>query len=405
MVADIPMGEIPENSEFTDIPFGKLGIIAMPGCEELAGKIDKYIARWRLENVKLNSSTLAISGYQKESYLVDYKCPRFGSGEGKAVILQSVRGYDLFILIDVFNYGVTYNMYGKEVPMSPDDHYANLKRVINAVSGKAHRITVVMPMLYEGRQHRRSSRESLDCAMALQELVSMGVDSIITFDAHDPRVQNAIPINGFENVSPIYQMIKTLIKTSPDIKFDKDSMMVVSPDEGGMGRAIHFASVLGVELGMFYKRRDYSRVVDGRNPILAHEFLGSNVAGKDIIVVDDMISSGESMLEVAAKLKDLGANRIYVCTCFGLFCNGLEIFDKAHKDGIFERILTTNLVYRTPELKTRDWYAEVDMSKFIALITDTINHELSISSLLNPSIKIKNALEKHEKDLKEKGLR
>ena len=404
MVADIPMGEIPENSEFTDIPFGKLGIIAMPGCEELASKIDKYIARWRLENVKLNSSTLAISGYQKESYLVDYKCPRFGSGEGKAVILQSVRGYDLFILIDVFNYGVTYNMYGKEVPMSPDDHYANLKRVINAVSGKAHRITVVMPMLYEGRQHRRSSRESLDCAMALQELVSMGVDSIITFDAHDPRVQNAIPINGFENVSPIYQMIKTLIKTSPDIKFDKDSMMVVSPDAGGMGRAIHFASVLGVELGMFYKRRDYSRVVDGRNPILAHEFLGSNVAGKDIIVVDDMISSGESMLEVAAKLKDLGANRIYVCTCFGLFCNGLEIFDKAHKDGIFERILTTNLVYRTPELKTRDWYAEVDMSKFIALITDTINHELSISSLLDPSKKIRNALEKHEKDLKEKGL-
>ena len=404
MVADIPMGEIPENSEFTDIPFGKLGIIAMPGCEELASKIDKYIARWRLENVKLNSSTLAISGYQKESYLVDYKCPRFGSGEGKAVILQSVRGYDLFILIDVFNYGVTYNMYGKEVPMSPDDHYANLKRVINAVSGKAHRITVVMPMLYEGRQHRRSSRESLDCAMALQELVSMGVDSIITFDAHDPRVQNAIPINGFENVSPIYQMIKTLIKTSPDIKFDKDSMMVVSPDEGGMGRAIHFASVLGVELGMFYKRRDYSRVVDGRNPILAHEFLGSNVAGKDIIVVDDMISSGESMLEVAAKLKDLGANRIYVCTCFGLFCNGLEIFDKAHKDGIFERILTTNLVYRTPELKTRDWYAEVDMSKFIALITDTINHELSISSLLDPSKKIRNALEKHENDLKEKGL-
>ncbi len=399
MITDIPMNDIPENTEFTTIPFGKLGIIAMPGCEEFAGKIDKYISRWRQENKALNDSPLSIAGYTKQSYLIDYNCPRFGSGEGKAVINQSVRGYDIFIIVDVFNYGVTYKMYGQTVPMSPDDHFANLKRVINAIAGKAHRITIVMPMLYEGRQHKRSSRESLDCAMALQELVSMGVDSIITFDAHDPRVQNSIPINGFENVSPIYQMIKTLIKTSPDIKFDPENIMVVSPDEGGMGRAIHYATVLGVELGMFYKRRDYSRIVDGRNPILAHEFLGGKIEGKDVIVVDDMISSGESMLEVAAKLKGLGANRIYVCTCFGLFCNGLEIFDEAYKNGVFERILTTNLVYRTPELKSREWYAEVGMEKFIALITDTINHDLSISELLNPSEKIKAILEKHNEEI------
>ncbi len=399
MTTDVPNFEIPESSEFTTIPYGKFGIIALPGCEELAKKVDRYIVKWREENATLKNSPLNIEGYAKDSYLIDISCPRFGSGEGKAVISHSVRGYDLFILVDVFNYGVTYNMYGREIPMSPDEHYANLKRVINAIGGKAHRVSVVMPMLYEGRQHRRASRESLDCAMALQELVGMGVDSILTFDAHDPRVQNSIPLNGFENISPIYQMIKALIRTSPDIKFDPENIMVVSPDEGGMGRAIHYASVLGVELGMFYKRRDYSRIVNGRNPILAHEFLGINVEGKDVIVVDDMISSGESMIEVAAKLKGLGANRIYVCTCFGLFCNGLDIFDEAYKNGTIERILTTNLIYRTPELLTRKWYTEVDMSKYIALLLDTINHDISISRLLDPAEKIKNVLAKHEDQL------
>ena len=391
--------DLPESSEYTTFPVGKLGIIATPGCEEMAERINFYIARWRSENETLLNSPLNIEGYVKDSYVIDAKCARFGSGEGKAVINGTVRGYDIFILVDPFNYGATYKMYGMEVPMSPDDHFANLKRIISAIGGKAHRITVVMPMLYEGRQHKRASRESLDCAMALQELVAMGVDSILTFDAHDPRVQNSIPLNGFENISPIYQMIKALIRTSPDISFDPDNMMVVSPDEGGMGRAIHYATVLGVELGMFYKRRDYSRVVDGRNPILAHEFLGSNIEGKDIIVVDDMISSGESMLEVAAKLKGLGANRIYVCTCFGLFCNGLDIFDEAYKNGTIERILTTNLVYRTPELKERPWYAEVDMAKYIAILIDTINHDISISSLLDPMDKIKGILDKHNEEL------
>ncbi len=404
MFTDVPAFEIPESSEFTTIPYGKFGIIALPGTEDLAKKIDDYIVKWREENLTLKNSPLNIEGYAKDSYIIDITCPRFGSGEGKAVINHTVRGYDIFILVDVFNYGVKYKMYGQEVPMSPDDHFANLKRVISAIGGKAHRITVVMPMLYEGRQHKRASRESLDCAMSLQELVAMGVDSILTFDAHDPRVQNSITLNGFENISPIYQMIKALIKTSPDIKFDPQNIMVVSPDEGGMGRAIHYASVLGVELGMFYKRRDYSRIVDGRNPILAHEFLGSNVEGKDIIVVDDMISSGESMLEVAAKLKGLGANRIYVCTCFGLFCNGLSIFDEAYKNGNIERILTTNLVYRTPELLSREWYTEVDMSKYMALLLDTINHDISISSLLDPSAKIKKILEHHNEQLsKSKG--
>ncbi len=399
MTTDMPVFDLPETSGFTTIPYGKLGIIAMPGCEELAGKIDKYIVRWRDENVTLKDSSLKVAGYNKDSYLINFKCPRFGSGEAKAVINQSVRGYDIFIVVDVFNYGVKYKMYGQEVPMSPDDHYSDLKRVINAIGGKARRITVIMPMLYEGRQHKRSSRESLDCAMALQELMSMGVDSMITFDAHDPRVQNAIPISGFENVSPIYQMIKSLIKSTPDIKFDKDNIMVVSPDEGGMGRAIHYATVLGVELGMFYKRRDYSKIVDGRNPIIAHDFLGGNIEGKDVIVVDDMISSGESMLEVAAKLKGLGANRIFVCTCFGLFCNGLEIFDEAYKNGTITKILTTDLVYATPELRDREWYERVGMSKFIALIVDTINHDISISNLLNPAEKIQNVLDKHTKEL------
>lgn len=389
---------IPETSGFTNIPVGKFGLIAMKGTEEIAAKIDKYIVNWRKESV-LSDSPINIEGYEKDSYIIDYTAPRFATGEAKAVINQTVRGYDIFILVDVFNYSVRYKMYGEEVPMSPDDHYSDLKRIISAISGKARRITVVMPMLYEGRQHRRTARESLDCAMALQELSSMGVDSVITFDAHDPRVGNSIPLKGMENVSPIYQMIKGLVRTSPDIRLDKENVMVVSPDEGGMGRAIRYATALGVELGMFYKRRDYSKIVDGRNPILAHEFLGSNVEGKNVIVVDDMISSGESMLEVAGKLKSLGANKIYVCCAFGLFCNGLEIFDKAYEEGTIEKILTTNLIYRNPGLSEREWFEEIDMSKYIAFIVDAINHDASIGPLLDPSAKIQRILKKHNEEL------
>lgn len=295
----------------------------------------------------------------------------------------------------MFNHGLTYQMYGKTVPMSPDEHYANLKRAISAIGGKAHRITIIMPMLYEGRQHKRSSRESLDCAIALQELCNnMGVDNIITFDAHDARVQNAIPLKGFENVQPVYQMIKALVNHVDDLRFDNDHMMVISPDEGGMSRCIYYSTVLGIELGMFYKRRDYSRVVNGRNPILQHEFLGSNVAGKDVMIVDDMISSGESMLEVASKLKELGAARIFIFSAFGLFCEGLDSFDKAYQDGIFNKVFTTNLVYRTPELLQRDWYCEVDMTKYLSYIIDTLNHDMSVSKLLNPADRIDNLLRK-----------
>lgn len=375
--------------EFTTIPYGPLGIIALPGCEELASKIDKYIVKWRAQKQSEHKHSIAFAGYERDSYLIKASFPRFGTGEGKGSISESVRGYDLFIVADVFNYGVTHNVYGIEVPMTPDEHYANLKRAISAVSGKAHRITVIMPMLYEGRQHKRSSRESLDCALALQELCNMmGVDSIITFDAHDPRVQNAIPLHGFENVQPVYQMIKALVNNVPDLKLDNDHMMVISPDEGGMGRCIYYSTVLGLELGMFYKRRDYSKVVNGRNPIVAHEFLGDNVAGKDVMIVDDMISSGESMLEVATKLKELGAKRIFVFSSFGLFCEGLENFDKAYANGTITKVFTTNLVYRTPELLTREWFCEVDMSKYVSYIIDTLNHDMSISNLLNPADRI-----------------
>lgn len=382
------------SSDFTTIPYGKLGIIALPGCEELGQKIDRYIAKWREESENEHKSSIIFDGYHKDSYLINVSCPRFGTGEGKAVINQSVRGYDIFVIVDVFNYGISYDMYGREIPMSPDDHFANLKRVIAAIGGKAHRITVLMPMLYEGRQHKRSSRESLDCAIALQELCNlMGVDNVITFDAHDPRVQNAIPLKGFENVSPVYQMIKALVNNVDDIKIDKENLMIVSPDEGGMGRGIYYATVLGVELGMFYKRRDYSKIVAGRNPILAHQFLGDKVEGKDVIVVDDMISSGESMIEVAHKLKDLGAKRIFICSCFGLFCNGLECFDKAYKEGQIERVFTTNMIYRTPELSKREWFTEVDMSKYLAYIIDALNHDTSVSKLLDSSERIKKLLE------------
>ncbi|MBQ7962309.1 MAG: ribose-phosphate pyrophosphokinase [Clostridia bacterium] len=382
--------------ELTTIPVGPLGIIALPGCEALAKKVDDYIVDWRRQQISEHKTSIAFSGYQRDSYILDVRFHRFGTGEGKAVLHESVRGYDIYLVVDVFNYGVTYNCYGKEVPTSPDEHYSNLKRAIAACAGKAERITVIMPMLYEGRQHKRSSRESLDCALALQELCElMGVDNIITFDAHDARVQNAIPLKGFENVQTTYQMIKALVRNVKDFKIDTDNLMIISPDEGGLQRCIYYSSVLGVELGMFYKRRDYSVIINGRNPIIAHEFLGDNVEGKDVIVVDDMISSGDSMLEVATKLKDLKAKRIFVCSAFGLFCNGLEAFDKAYADGLIDGVFTTNLIYQTEELKSRDWYYSVDMSKYVALLIDTLNNDKSISELLNPGMRIENFLKKH----------
>lgn len=380
------------------IPVGPLGIIAMPGCEALCDKIDKYLVKWRANQASEHQQNIAFYGYQRDTYKVNVSLPRFGSGEAKGVVNESVRGFDLYIITDVFNYSCTYNMYGMEVPMSPDDHYADLKRVISAISGKAKRITILMPMLYEGRQHKRSSRESLDCALALQELVNLGVDNIMTFDAHDKRVQNAIPNGSFENIMPPYQMIKSLVNSVEDLHVDKDHLMVISPDEGALHRCIYFATQLGVNLGMFYKRRDYTRVVNGRNPIVEHQYLGDSVEGKDIIIVDDMISSGESMLEVCSKLKGLKAGRIFVCTTFGLFCNGLEVFDEAYKNGTFYRVFTTNGVYQTPELLSRDWYESVDLSKYTAYFLDTLNHDMSVSSLLDCSDKI-------EKILIKKGLK
>ena len=374
---------------FKHTPFGDLALISMRGCENISEKVDYYLKQWRETP----------EGY---SFVVPAVCPRFGTGEGKAVLNHTARGIDAYIICDCFNYGVTYKMYGQTVPMSPDDHYQDLKRVIASLGGKARRITVIMPMLYEGRQHRRSSRESLDCALALQELNAMGVSNIITFDAHDPRVQNAIPLGGFDNVMPTYQMIKALIKNVPDIVIDRDHTMIVSPDEGGMSRCIYFSSVLGIDLGMFYKRRNYSVIVNGRNPIEAHEFLGKNIDGKDLIIVDDMISSGESILDIAAKLKGKGANRIFVFTTFGLFVDGLEKFDKYYEKGLIDKIFTTNLIYSDPELLKREWYCNVDMSKYIAYLIDTLNYDNSISELLNPVERIKKLMDKHTAELKKK---
>lgn len=379
---------------YNTIPVGQLGIIALPGCEELANKIDNYLIRWRFQRNSEHKDTLAFAGYEKSTYLINMDFPRFGTGEGKAALNQTVRGYDIYILCDVFNYGVTYKMYGMTVPMSPDEHFANLKRAISAIEGKAKRVSVIMPMLYEGRQHKRSSRESLDCAMMLQELHNMGVENFITFDAHDPRVMNAIPLCGFESISPAYQMIKAAVNNVDNLKINKDNIMIISPDEGGMSRCIYYSTVLGVELGMFYKRRDFSRIVDGRNPIIAHEFLGDNVEGKDVIIVDDMISSGESMIEVATKLKELKAARIYIFSAFGLFCNGFDAFDKAFQEGIIDRVFTTNLIYGTPELLSKEWYIRVDMSKYLSYIIDTLNHDTSISDLLDPAEKIDTLLER-----------
>lgn len=379
------------------IPVGALGIIPLKGCRTLGEKVDGFLVKWRKERENDHKYSLAFSGYQRDTYILEATVPRFGSGEAKGIIKQSVRGHDLYIMVDVGNYSLTYSLCGHQNRMSPDDHYQDLKRIIAAVGGKARKITVIMPFLYESRQHKRSNRESLDCALALQELTNMGVDNIITFDAHDPRVQNAIPLNGFDTVQPTYQFIKGLLRVEPDLKIDSEHMMVISPDEGGMSRAIYMANVLGLDMGMFYKRRDYTRIENGRNPIVAHEFLGSSVEGKDMIVLDDMISSGDSMIEVATELRRRKAGRIFVAATFGLFTNGLEKFDNAYKEGLIDRVLTTNLTYQTPELLERPYYINCDMSKYIAYIIDTLNHDSSISELLDPYDRIQKLIYKYNK--------
>ncbi|MDO4522523.1 MAG: ribose-phosphate pyrophosphokinase [Eubacteriales bacterium] len=386
-----------EERNLETIPVGALGIIPLESCRALGEKIDQYLVSWRKERDHEHKSTIAFKDYERDSYIVKTKVPRFGSGEAKGSIQESVRGRDLYILVDVCNYSMTYSLCGEINHMSPDDHFQDLKRIIAAAEGKAKRINVIMPFLYESRQHKRNGRESLDCALALQELTNMGVDNILTFDAHDPRVQNAIPLHGFETVQPVYQFIKGLFRAAPGLHIDKDSMMIISPDEGGMGRAVYMANVLGLDMGMFYKRRDYSRIVDGRNPIVAHEFLGSNVEGKDMVIIDDMISSGDSMLEVASALKKLKAGRIFLCATFGLFTNGMDKFDKAYEDGVFDYLLTTNLVYQTPELLSREYYTSCDLSKYLAYIIDTLNHDDSISKLLSPIDRIQRFLDKNNK--------
>ena len=379
-----------------NIPVGALGIIALDGCKEMGDKVNNYLVKWRKEDGHAHKDDIVFHGYERDTFLIDAKVPRFGSGEAKGIINDSVRGMDIYLMVDVCNYSLTYSLTGHENHMSPDDHYQNLKRVIAAIGGKARRLNVIMPFLYESRQHKRSSRESLDCALALQELVRMGVDNIITFDAHDPRVQNAIPLNGFETVRPTYQFIKGLLRNFKDLQIDCDHMMAISPDEGGTNRAIYLANVLGLDMGMFYKRRDYTQIVNGRNPIVAHEFLGSSVEGKDVIIIDDMISSGDSIIEVATELKRRKAKRIFAAATFGLFTNGLDKFDQAYEDGTISGILTTNLIYQTPELLSRPYYINCDMSKYIALIIDTLNHDGSISSILSPDERIQHVLQKYK---------
>ena len=378
------------------IPVGPLGLIPLKSCTGLGKKVDDYLVEWRRERESEHKSTIAFSGYQRDSYILEANTPRFGSGEGKGTIEESVRGDDLYIMVDVCNYSLTYSLFGMTNHMSPDDHFQDLKRIIAAAAGKARRINVIMPFLYESRQHKRSGRESLDCAMALQELVNMGVENIITFDAHDPRVQNSIPLKGFETVQPIYQFLKHLLKNEPDLQIDSDHMMVISPDEGGTSRAIYFANILGLDMGMFYKRRDYTKIVNGRNPIVAHEFLGSSVEGKDVLIIDDMISSGESMLDVAKELKRRKARKVFICATFGLFTGGLAKFDQYYQDGLIDHILTTNLVYQTPDLLSRPYYINVDMSKYIALIIDNLNHDASLSDLLTPTKRINKLLSQYK---------
>ena len=391
--------------DLKSIPVGPLGLIAMSGCEEMGNKVNAWLKKWNSLQETQDEEFYTMPGLNRDSFLIKTYCPRFGTGESKGVIKESVRGYDIYIIIDVCAYNKTFNMYGMEVPMSPDDHFQDLKRVIAAIGGKAKRINVIMPMLYESRQHKRSSRESLDCALALQELEQYGVTSIVTFDAHDPRVANSIPLIGFENVMPTYQMIKALTRTEKGLRIDKDNMMVVSPDEGAMQRNIFYSSVLGLDLGMFYKRRDYTTVVNGRNPIVAHEYLGASVEGKDVIVVDDMIASGESILDLCKELKARKANRIFAVATFAFFTSGIEDFNKAYNEGLLTKVVASNLTYRRPEVLAAPWFVEADLSKYIAYIIATLNHDRTLSKLLNPYNRIKNLLERYKNEQTAEGFR
>lgn len=394
------------NSDLLTVPLAPLGLIAMAGCEELGQKINTWLLKWHEQQEALDETPLfTLMGHNRHDFLIEADCPRFGTGEAKGMLHSSVRGYDIYILTDIGAYDVTYKMYGKEVPMSPDDHYQDLKRVISAIGGRAKRVNVIMPLLYEGRQHKRSTRESLDCALALQELQNMGVSNIITFDAHDPRVQNAIPLIGFDSVKPSYQILKALFREEPALYLDKEHMMIVSPDEGAIDRNIFYSSVLGLNMGMFYKRRDYTRVENGRNPIVAHEYLGESVEGKDIFVSDDILASGESMLDLARELKKRNAARIFASATFALFTSGLEPFHKAYADGIISRIISTNLTYRTPELKTAPWFIEADMSKYISYIVASLNHDRSLSKLLNPYDRIRSLVSCYNQRQAEAGIR
>ena len=391
--------------DLKSIPVGPLGLIAMSGCEEMGNKVNAWLKKWNSLQETQDEEFYTMPGLNRDSFLIKTYCPRFGTGESKGVIKESVRGYDIYIIIDVCAYNKTFNMYGMEVPMSPDDHFQDLKRVIAAIGGKAKRINVIMPMLYESRQHKRSSRESLDCALALQELEQYGVTNIVTFDAHDPRVANSIPLIGFENVMPTYQMIKALTRTETGLRIDKDNMMVVSPDEGAMQRNIFYSSVLGLDLGMFYKRRDYTTVVNGRNPIVAHEYLGASVEGKDVIVVDDMIASGESILDLCKELKARKANRIFAVATFAFFTNGIEDFNKAYNEGLLTKVVASNLTYRRPEVIAAPWFVEADLSKYIAYIIATLNHDRSLSALLNPYDRIHALIKRYNNEQKEAGIR
>ena len=378
------------------LPVAPLKIAALDSCIDLGKKVNDYIVTFRQDSLKKYLDSPLFSTYKQDNYLIDCQCPRFGSGEAKGILGSSIRGKDLFVMVDVCNHSLTYTVNGHLNHMSPDDHYQDLKRVISAANGKAHRVNVIMPFLYESRQHKRTKRESLDCAFALQELVDMGVSNIITFDAHDPRVQNSIPLHGFDNFNPPYQFMKALLRAEPNLKVDKEHLMIVSPDEGAMHRAVYFTNVLGVNMGMFYKRRDYSTIVNGKNPIVAHEFLGDDMHGKNVIVIDDMISSGESMLDVAKKMKDRGAERVFVCTTFGLFTDGFEKFDEFYANGYIDRVITTNLTYLPAEAYEKPYFVVADMSKFIALIIDSFNHDITMSSVLNPTDKIHRLLERYK---------
>ena len=377
------------------LPAAPMKLVAMEGCKDLGQKVNDYLVSFRKDTINEITNSPLYANYKSNSYLVDCSCPRFGSGEAKGILKETIRGTDLFIMTDVCNYSLTYSVNGHLNHMSPDDHYQDLKRIISAATGKAHRINVIMPFLYESRQHKRTKRESLDCALALEELTAMGVENIITFDAHDPRVQNAIPLSGFDSFDPPYQFMKALFKAVPDLIVDKEHLMIISPDEGAMHRAVYFSNVLGVDMGMFYKRRDYSTIVNGKNPIVAHEFLGDDVTGKDVIIVDDMISSGESMLDVAKKLKERGAGRVFVCTTFGLFTEGFDKFDDYYEKGYITKVITTNLTYLPSIVNEKPYFVTADMSKFLALIIDSLNHDVTIGNVLNPTDKIHTLLEKH----------